>query len=87
MVVDENGGCIGGATVTVVRGQAVGRSALQETPCAVWDYSGGFVFKDLIEGVEMKLRASAPGWADEEATVVPYGGALTAFIIAPSRLP
>jgi hypothetical protein len=46
MVVDERGGCIVGATVEVVRGQGLGQSITQTTPCDAWGYSGGFVFNN-----------------------------------------
>jgi uncharacterized protein (DUF39 family) len=45
---------------------------MQETPCDVWGYGGGFVFKELSPGVEMTLRASAPGWSTQEKTFVPH---------------
>ena len=74
MVLDESGACIVGATVQVVRGQQLGQSITQTTPCSYWDYDEGFRFTDLTPGVEMTLRASAPGFVAQEATVVPSGG-------------
>jgi hypothetical protein len=71
MVLEETGGCIDAATVEVVRGQAVGRRITQETPCGYWDYGGGFVFNDLTADVELTIRASAPGYAAQEKTVLP----------------
>jgi hypothetical protein len=58
MVVAESGVCIDGATATVVRGQGLGQSITQTTPCDAWAYDGGFVFKDLIPGVEMTIRVN-----------------------------
>jgi hypothetical protein len=87
MVVHDSGSCIVGATVSVVRGQALGRSIVQSTPCDAWAYSGGFEFKNLTPGVEMTLRTSAPGYAPKEVTVVPTSGAQMALLIEPTRLP
>jgi hypothetical protein len=71
MVVDESGACIVGATVRVVRGQALGQEIAQSTPCDVWD-PGGVYFSELAPGVEMTLRASAPGYTAQEKSVVPF---------------
>jgi hypothetical protein len=81
IVVSSGGACIEGAVVEVVRGQALGQRTLSETPCGVWDYSGGFVFKELTPGAEMTVRASAPGWSTEEATFVPRSGMQQAVVI------
>jgi len=86
MVVDEAGVCIVGATATVVRGQGLGQSIKQTTPCDAWAYDGGFVFKDLTPGVEMTLRVAAFGYAAEERTVVPSLGPQMAVIFAPSPI-
>ena len=74
MVVDEAGVCIDGATIQVVGGQSAGVSVPQTTPCDVWDADGGVWLKDLTPGVAMTLRATAPGWAPLEKTVVPSSG-------------
>ncbi len=67
--------CIEGATVRVVSsGQAAGQIIAQKTPCGVWEYDGGFAFENLTPGVEMTLRASAPGYAAYEKKVVPSLG-------------
>ena len=81
MVVEDNGVCIEGATVTVVRGQGVGQSIKQTTPCDAWAYDGGFVFRDLAPGVEMTLRASASGYTAEEKTVAPSLGSQMAILV------
>jgi hypothetical protein len=47
------------------------RPIAQATPCDYWGYGGGFEFTDLSPGVEMTLRASASGYADQELSVVP----------------
>ena len=86
MVVAESGVCIVGATVTVVKGQGLGQAITQTTPCDAWGYGNGFVFRNLTAGVEMTLRSSAMGYAPEEKTVVPHGGAQTAVILAPSPI-
>ena len=85
MVVDETGVCIVDATVQVVRGQGVGQSITQTTPCDAWAYDGGVVFRDLTPGVEMTLRASASGYAAQERTVAPSLGPQMAVLLAPSR--
>jgi hypothetical protein len=85
MVVDEGGTCIDGATIQVVRGQRAGVSVPQTTPCDAWAYDGGVFFKDLTPGEAMTLRATAPGWAPLEMTVVPSSGPYGAFLFTPSR--
>jgi hypothetical protein len=87
MVVDESGVCIVDATVRVVRGQDLGQEITQTTPCDAWAYYGGVVFDDLAPGQEMTLRASAPGYAAQEKTVVPSLGPQQALLFAPSRIP
>ena len=86
MVIDETGVCIVGATVQVVRGQGLGQSMTQITPCDAWSYDGGVMFRDLTPGVEMTLRASASGYAAQEKTVVPSLGGQVAVLFAPSRI-
>src|SRR5215510_4797657 len=85
MVVRPSGACIEDAMVEVVCGQAKGQSVMQETPCDAWSYDGGFVLRNLVPGVEMTLRASAPGWSTEEQTVVPHLGWQTAVLIRLER--
>jgi hypothetical protein len=77
-VIERNGdgGCIPDATVEVVRGQAVGQRTTQVTPCSVWDYGNGFGFTGLAQGVELTIRASAPGYVPAERTVVPQPNAI-----------
>jgi hypothetical protein len=89
MVVAESGVCIEGATATVVRGQGLGRSVQQKTPCDAWGYDGGFEFWDLTPGVEMTIRASAEGYAAREMTVFPVspGTWFSYVIFALSRIP
>lgn len=58
----------------MVRGQRAGETVTQVTPCDVWGYDGGFVFRDLIAGGEMTLEASAPGYGVLEKRVVPRSG-------------
>ncbi len=85
MVITDSGVCVHDATVRVVRGQGLGRSAAQETPCGAWDYAGGFVFNRLIPGVEMTLRISAPGYVTEDIRVVPEWDQHTALLITATR--
>ena len=72
-VVDSFFVCIPDAMVEVVRGQAQGQRMTQRTPCDLYD-APGFVLSGLSPGVEMTLRASAPGWSTEEKTFVPHSG-------------
>ena len=64
MAVGKDGGCIPGATFTVVSGQSyVGEVITQQTPCGVWDYGDvGIMLRGLTPGVAMTLRVSAAGY-------------------------
>jgi len=83
MVVDQSGVCIPGATIQVVAGQAVGQPIAQETPCSVWDYSGGVEYHHLSPGVSMTLRATTPGYVTEEKTITPVEGPVSVIDFAP----
>jgi hypothetical protein len=85
MVLDENGVCIEGAAIQVVRGQRLGETIVQTTPCSEWDYGGGVEFREVMPGVEMTLRAVAPGYAAKEMTVIPKLGPQTALLFWLSR--
>jgi hypothetical protein len=87
MVAEDSGICISDATVQVVAGQARGQSGTQTEPCDVWGYGGGIAFNDLTPGVEMTLRASAPGYTAQERAVVPSSGPQSAvtFVLSRSR--
>ena len=87
LVLDESGVCVDSATATVVRGQGVGQSVRQVTPCGLWEYGGGIVFKDLTPGATMTLRLSAAGYTEQERTVLPAVGTYTAWEIYLPRIP
>jgi hypothetical protein len=87
LVLGESGVCVDSATATVLRGQGVGQSVRQVTPCGAWDYGGGILFRDLRPGVTMTLRVSAPGYVAQEVTVLPLSGTYTAWEIYPTRIP
>lgn len=70
MVAESSGICVLGARVDVIAGQAVGQTAAQDHPCNIWDI-GGVEFDNLTPGTELTVRASAPGYATREMTVVP----------------
>ncbi len=70
-VLDESGGLIDGATVQVVRGEPLGQTVTQTTCGYCWEDLGGFLLTGLTSGVELTLRASAPGYANQEKTFVP----------------
>jgi hypothetical protein len=74
LVIEDSGACIVGASVRVLAGQRAGASMVQETPCDVWGYSGGFAFDSLTPGLPMTLRASAPNYVDLDTTVYPTLG-------------
>jgi hypothetical protein len=84
-VVDASGVCVEGAAVQVVRGQRVGETVAQRTPCTAWDYDNGFEFRPLTPGVSMTLRASAPGYVAREVTIVPQTGWQSTISIKLSR--
>lgn len=47
---------------------------------------GGFEFHGLTPGVEMIIRASAPGYAPLVERVTPYSGPQTAFVFWLSQI-
>ena len=85
---DTGGGlCIPGARVEIVRGQGLGRSLTQSTlGCSYWDPDYDATFDGLNVGDELTLRASAPGYAAKETTVVPTPGGQSAVSIVLSRI-
>jgi hypothetical protein len=88
VVIEKNGSgeCVQGAAVEIVRGQVPGRSIAQRTPCSFWDPDYDAQFKNVNAGEELMLRASAPGYAPTELTVVPTLGPQTAVTFELSRL-
>ncbi len=66
--------CVPGATVEIVRGEGLGQSLKQTTPCSWWDPDYDLVFRGLTPGAALTLRASASGYAAKEMTVVPILG-------------
>ena len=68
---NTNGICIEGATLEVVGGQRVGDRVEQVTPCNGWDFGNGAILRDVVSGDEMTIRASAPGYAGAEMTIIP----------------
>jgi hypothetical protein len=86
MGVDKTGGCIVGAVAEVIDGQRKGETQIQETPCSVWDYGGGFYWRDLTLGQTMTIRVSAQGYISQEQTVLPQtGGSVDEFILVKSE--
>ena len=82
MVVEPTGVCIEGASVEVVAGERAGLRATQETPCSAWGYSGGVELGGLTPGVELTLRATAPGWTTQEKTFFPRSGWYSVSLLA-----
>ena len=89
IVIPQGGGgvCIVGAKVEIVAGQAIGQSGTMPEVCDVWWINGAF-FKGLTVGVEMTVRASAPGYLAQEITVMPTPdpGPLMATVIQLPRI-
>jgi hypothetical protein len=89
IVVPQGGGgvCIVGAKVEIVAGQAIGQSGTMPEVCDVWWVNGAF-FTGLTVGVEMTVRASAPGYLAQERTVMPTPGPgpVMATVIQLSRI-
>jgi hypothetical protein len=71
MIVRDDGACIDSASVRVVQGQSLDRSAAQRTPCDVSTGKGGFVLTDLTPGLPMTIRATAPGYLSLDKTITP----------------
>lgn len=71
MVVKDDGMCIDSASVRVIQGQGLDRSAAQRTPCDVTANEGGFVLTDLTPGLTMTIRATAPGYLSLDKTITP----------------
>ena len=84
-VVDASGLCIDSASVRVVEGQALDRSARQETPCDLWEPGGGFFLTDLVAGVPLTIRATAPGYLSLDRIVTPASGPLTVLVLSPPK--
>ncbi|HEX5109390.1 MAG TPA: hypothetical protein VFV95_13125 [Vicinamibacterales bacterium] len=71
MGVDKSGVCIVDAVAEVIDGQRKGEKQVQETPCDVWSYGGGFGWHDLTLTETMTIRVSAQGYVSQEQTVLP----------------
>ena len=85
-VVDRSGVCIAGASTRVVSGQAAGQTREQQMFCDAWSYGDDMEFKDLTPGVAMTIRASAPGYATKDTTVVPSAYQVySTMLIVPDR--
>jgi hypothetical protein len=87
MAIEQSGACVAGASVVVVAGQSVGTTVVQETPCDVWGYSGGFTFTGLTPGASMTLRVSAPGYVTRDVPATPSASQSTVFEIVLTRNP
>lgn len=86
---DVSGVCIPGARVEIVRGQGLGRSLTQSLlakACDWWEPNNDVYFRDLNVGEELTLRASAPGFAAWDKTVVPTPGGQFAVPFVLSRI-
>ena len=90
MVIDPTDGgiCLLGSKVDVIVRGTVAQSSTITSPCDVW-WVDGLFFNDLARGVEVTLRASAPGYVAREMVVTPSPspGVLRATIIELSRIP
>jgi hypothetical protein len=88
IVVDPGGVCIEGATVEVVAGPVlVGQKATQRLPCDLTRFTGGFEFDEGVPmGIEMTLRASAPGYVSQVRTVEIVWWELLRLTLVPTGL-
>ena len=94
-VVNQSGVCIAGATVEVMdivvpRGDVPNVDASDQKvtqPCDSPLFGGGFWFDDgAPPAVEVKLRASAPGYVPKEQTMIPYSETIDRTItLVPTR--
>ena len=57
----------------------------EDEECDVWSLGGAY-FKGLTVGVEMTVRASAPGYLAQEITVMPTQGTLRGTVITLPRI-
>ena len=82
-----NGGCIPDATVEIVGGQAIGKSATIGG-CDYWE-GGGAILEGLRAGIAITVRASAPGYLAQEITLMPtpIGEGMRATIFSLPRIP
>ena len=83
LIVRDDGTCIDSASVRVVQGQGLDRSAAQRTPCDANTGEGGFLLTDLTPGLSMTIRATAPGYLSLDKTITPTlaGSSLVLFTL------
>jgi predicted small lipoprotein YifL len=81
-----SGACIRNASVEIVSGPGLGSRIEQNDDCSYWDPDYMASFQRLPAGANVKLRASAPGYATKELTVIPKTGPQTAVTIELSRI-
>ena len=86
MVVNQDGECIPGATVQI-EGQWGGDAIEQRTPCALGNLGEdvGFTVEDVIVGVGLMVRTSAPGYETLEQMVVPDQSPLNVVFLTLTR--
>ena len=84
MVTDDSGICLENATVELRYGLE-SQSVPQVTPCAVWDYDGGALFKDLAPGLDVTVRSSVTGYVPQEKAVKTSLGPQMAVILVPMK--
>jgi hypothetical protein len=86
VVVDSTGACIPGASVQVVSGPGRGQTITQSSPCDASRPAHGMILNDLSPGVQSTLRASAPGYATQEKSVIPVEGSAGTVLFATVRI-
>ena len=86
MVVNEDGECIRGATVQI-EGQWGGEALEQRTPCAIGIFGEdvGFTVEDVIVGVGLTVRSSAPGYETAEQMIFPLQSPLNVVFLTLRR--
>jgi hypothetical protein len=63
--------CVDDVTIEIVAGHGIGRRVQQANGCTAYEPDFRATFDNVPAGVELTVRASAPGYAPAEKTVIP----------------
>ena len=88
MVVNEEGECVRGATVQI-EGQWGSDAIEQRVPCGLGNLGEevGFTVEDVLIGVGLVIRTSAPGYAPQELVITPMQSPVSEVLVTLSRMP
>ena len=88
MVVDEEGQCVDGATVQIT-GQWGADAIEQAAPCGLGNLGEdlGFTVEDVLLGVGLTIRSSAPGYETQETSLVPSASPFEVVFLTLTRTP